>query len=132
MLPGDPQYNTDRKLFNPVFNPYPIVIIYCVVESDVAIALQLAQDLVLPFTVRSGGHCTAGFSAGYGALIDVSGLDDVTVDTTAQIATVGTGCPFSKLDTVLDGVRSARAGRRVPATSASAATCKAAATASRR
>jgi FAD/FMN-containing dehydrogenase len=103
VLPGDPQYNADRMLFNPVFNPYPVVIIYCLVESDVAIALQLAQDLVLPFTVRSGGHCTAGFSAGYGALIDVSGLNDVTVDTTAQAATVGTGCPFSKLETVLDG-----------------------------
>ena len=50
VLPGDPQYNTDRMLFNPVFNPYPVVIIYCLVESDVAIALQLAQDLVLPFT----------------------------------------------------------------------------------
>jgi hypothetical protein len=109
VLPGDPDYDTDRKLFNPVFDTYPIVIIYCVVESDVAIALSLAQELVLPFTVRSGGHCTAGFSAGYGALIDVSGLDDATVDTTAQIATVGTGCPFSKLDTVLNG-----AGLHVP------------------
>jgi len=103
VLPGDPRYNTDRMLFNPVFNPYPVMIIYCLVESDVAIALQLAQELVLPFTVRSGGHCTAGFSAGYGALIDVSGLDDLTVDTGAQVATVGTGCPFSKLETVLDG-----------------------------
>jgi len=103
VLPGDPDYDADRKLFNPVFDTYPVVIIYCVVESDVAIALKLAQDLILAFTVRSGGHCTAGFSAGYGALIDVSGLNDATVDTTAQIATVGTGCPFSKLDSVLNG-----------------------------
>jgi FAD/FMN-containing dehydrogenase len=102
VLPGDPDYDADRKLFNPVFDVYPIVIVYCVVESDVAIALQLAQELVLPFTVRSGGHCTAGFSAGYGALIDVSGLNDATVDTATNIATVGTGCPFGKLDAVLD------------------------------
>lgn len=103
VLPGDPQYNADRMLFNPVFNPYPVMIIYCVVESDVAIALQLAQEQALPFTVRSGGHCTAGFSAGFGALIDVSNLNDVSVDTTANVATVGTGCPFSKLETTLDG-----------------------------
>src|SRR4051812_35076951 len=64
VLPGDPDYDTDRKLFNPVFDTYPIVIVYCVVESDVAVALELAQYLPLPFTVRSGGHCTAGFSAG--------------------------------------------------------------------
>jgi FAD/FMN-containing dehydrogenase len=109
VLPGDPDYDTDRQLFNPAFNPYPVCIIYCVAEGDVAIALQLAQDLVLPFTVRSGGHCTAGFSAGYGALIDVSHLNDVTIDTTANTATVGTGCPFSKLDAAL-----AAAGLHVP------------------
>src|ERR1700754_2050491 len=57
VLPGDPQYNADRMLFNPVFNPFPVMIIYCLVESDVAIALQLAQEQQLPFTVRSGGHC---------------------------------------------------------------------------
>ncbi len=103
VLPGSEDYDKDRQLFNPVFDAYPIVIIYCAVESDVAIALSLAQDLLLPFTVRSGGHCTAGFSAGYGALIDVSALNDVAIDTGAQIATVGTGCPFSKFDLALDG-----------------------------
>jgi hypothetical protein len=105
VLPGSPDYDADRKLFNPVFDAYPIAIVYCVVESDVAIALALAREieqaLRLPFTVRSGGHCTAGFSAGWGVLIDVSGLADVTVDAAAQTATVGTGCPFSKFDATL-------------------------------
>ena len=62
VLPGDPQYNADRVLFNPVFDPYPAMIIYCKTESDVAIALSLANLARLqggaPFTVRSGGHCT--------------------------------------------------------------------------
>lgn len=101
VLPGDPDYDTDRKLFNPVFDAYPVAIVYCAVESDVAIALQLAQEIPLPFTVRSGGHCTAGFSAGCGVLIDVSALSDVAVDTQNLIATVGTGTPFSKLDATL-------------------------------
>ncbi|WP_284617999.1 FAD-binding oxidoreductase [Aquabacterium humicola] len=109
VMPWDPDYNQDRQLFNPAFQAYPIFIIYCAVENDVAIALQLAQEFILPFTVRSGGHCTAGFSAGYGVLIDVSALNDVTIDSTTQIATVGTGCPFSKLDGVL-----AAAGLHVP------------------
>lgn len=102
VLPDNPDYNADRQLFNPVFNSYPVAIVYCAVESDVAIALKLAQDVILPFTVRSGGHCTAGFSAGYGVLIDVSELNEVTIDPAAQVATVGTGCPFSKLDLALD------------------------------
>jgi hypothetical protein len=101
VLPGDPDYDKDRKLSNPVFDAYPTVIIYCAVESDVAVALELARGQTLPFTVRSGGHCTAGFSAGAGALIDVSALNDATVDTEHLIATVGTGCPFKKFDSVL-------------------------------
>src|SRR6185436_936360 len=88
VLPDNPDYNADRQLFNPVFNAYPVAIVYCAVESDVAIALKLAQDVILPFTVRSGGHCTAGFSAGYGVLIDVSELNEVTIDAAAQVATV--------------------------------------------
>lgn len=101
VLPGNPDYDKDRQLFNPVFNAYPVMIVYCVVETDVAIALQLAQEFVLPFTVRSGGHCTAGFSAGPGVLIDVSNLDSVTVDSATNVATAGTGCPFGTLDSTL-------------------------------
>ncbi|HPT57495.1 MAG TPA: hypothetical protein PLK42_12510, partial [Casimicrobium sp.] len=44
VMPGDPQYNTDRMIFNPVFNPFPSMIIYCMVDSDVAIALALAKQ----------------------------------------------------------------------------------------
>jgi len=109
VLPGDPQYDQDRKLSNPVFNAFPSMIIYCVVESDVAIALQLAQHTTLPFTVRSGGHCTAGFSAGNGVLIDVSKLNDVYIDTEHQFASVGCGCPFSKLSDAMQ-----RYGLHVP------------------
>ena len=101
VLPGDPAYNDDRKLFNPVFDAYPSMIVYCVVESDVAIALELAQQSSLPFTVRSGGHCTAGFSAGSGVLIDVSQLNDVYIDADQLIASVGCGCPFSKFSAAL-------------------------------
>ncbi len=101
VLPGDPAYDADRKLSNPVFDAYPTVIVYCEVESDVAFALELARGQVLPFTVRSGGHCTAGFSAGEGVLIDVSNLDDATVDVAHTTLTAGTGCPFKKFDAVL-------------------------------
>ena len=101
VFPDDPAYNTDRMLFNPVFNPYPMMIIYCVVNSDVQLALMLAKVTPRPFTVRSGGHCTAGFSAGSGILIDVSQLDDVYVDPNAMFATVGCGCNFGKFRAVL-------------------------------
>jgi hypothetical protein len=101
VLPGDPDYDQDRLLFYRNFNSYPTMIIYCAVESDVAIALQLAQQSSLAFTVRSGGHCTAGFSAGSGALIDVSELNDVSIDAENLVASVGCGCPFSKFSSAM-------------------------------
>jgi hypothetical protein len=101
VFPGDPHYNQDRMLSNPRFDAHPQMIIYCLVESDVEIALGLVSGLPAAFTVRSGGHCTAGFSASNGPLIDVSGLNDVTVDADDLVATVGCGCTFGKLDSTL-------------------------------
>ncbi|HSE78852.1 MAG TPA: FAD-binding protein [Alphaproteobacteria bacterium] len=107
VVPGDPDYDKDRKLFNPVFDPRPLLIAYCAVESDVALCLDMARPNpagpALNFAVRSGGHSTAGYS-GYcdnGLMIDVSGLDDVHVDRAAMTVTVGCGCTFAKLNSKL-------------------------------
>ncbi len=97
LLPGEPAYESARKLFNPYFNPFPLLIVMCESDQDVAIGLELARLSGQPFTVRSGGHSTAGFSAGKGVLIDVSGLDMVLVDTRTMTVTAGVGCPFRKL-----------------------------------
>jgi FAD/FMN-containing dehydrogenase len=101
VMPGDPDYDTDRKLFNPVFNAFPSMIVYCVVESDVAVALQLGKQGTAPFTVRSGGHCTAGFSAGAGVLIDVSNLDSIAIHPQMPEATVGCGVNFGNFRAAL-------------------------------
>lgn len=102
VLPGDPSYDHDRMLVNPIFNPSPAFIIYCESEADVSVALTLAADASMPFAVRSGGHCTAGYSSGAGALIDVSNLDLVYVDSVAQTAIVGAGCDFARFNQALE------------------------------
>ena len=101
VMPGDPAYNTDRMIFNPVFNYYPAMIIYCVVESDVAIAINVSQGASNPPSVRSGGHCTAGFSSGAGVLIDVSALNSINIDPVGLTATVGCGVNFGNFRTAL-------------------------------
>ncbi len=100
--PGDPQYDHDRMLTNPIFNPSPAFIIYCVCEYDVSIALWLAKKGNMPFTVRSGGHCTAGYSGSNGVMIDVSGINDVHIDLLGRRATVGTGTQFGKFNKQLE------------------------------
>ncbi len=102
VMPKDPAYNQDRKLFNPVFDAHPSMIVYCVVESDVAIALELSKTSRFPLALRSGGHCTAGFSAGPGVLVDVSALSDIHIDVQGMTATVGCGTKFGKFNAALE------------------------------
>jgi FAD/FMN-containing dehydrogenase len=102
VLPTDPTYDSARKLFNPLFDPHPAMIVYCDVEQDIALALAYARDHHMPVRVRAGGHSTAGFSAGPGMVIDVSLMDDVCVDAAKATASVGPGCTFGKLNSVLD------------------------------
>ena len=97
VLRGTPQYDKDRKLFNGVFDYYPAIIAYCASEEDIRLILAYALATGLGFQLRSGGHCTAGFSAGSGVLLDVSLLNDCTVNAEAVTATVGCGCSFKKL-----------------------------------
>lgn len=94
VFPGDPDYDKDRMIANPIFDYYPAVIVYCQVEADVAACLYAARSESLPFEIRSGGHCTAGFSSGPGILIDVSNLNGICIDPSTKTATVGTGVTF--------------------------------------
>lgn len=102
VAPGDPGYDKDRLLFNPVFNPFPSLIAYCTCENDVRLALNAAWGSNLPCTIRSGGHSTAGYSASSGMLIDVSQLNDVFVNPLTREAIVGCGTTFGKLNAKLD------------------------------
>ena len=64
--------------------------------------LIFATRSFLPVAVRSGGHCTTGYSVNSGFVIDTSGLNSVTVDVDTMTAVVGAGTDFKKLNNVLD------------------------------
>ena len=106
VVKGDPDYNKDRMLSNPVFDFHPIVIYYCDNEVDVGLCFTQVQHLGMPFAIRSSGHCTAGFSGSNGAIIDVSNLDTITITPATKsspaTATVGTGVQFGKFQQQLD------------------------------
>jgi FAD/FMN-containing dehydrogenase len=102
VLPGDRDYEADRKLFNRRFDPHPAVIVRCKVERDVRLCLDAVRRHRIEFRVRAGGNSFAGYSGSDGVIIDVSGLDDVSVDPERLVATVGAGCSFGKLQAVLD------------------------------
>ena len=94
---GDAEYDQARQIFNPIFNAYPGVIVQCLTEMDVALALKLGKIVPFGFCLRSGGHSTAGYSTTNGVLIDVSRLDQISYPATGDYVTVGTGVQFGKL-----------------------------------
>ncbi len=103
ILPDEARYHDTRKLFNPVFDPYPCVVVFCQSEHDVRACLAFCTRHALKFTLRSGGHSTAGYSAAHGKmLIDLSRLDDLVVDVDSMSAMVGAGVNFGKLNAALD------------------------------
>lgn len=90
VLPSDADYSTSKQLYLVQFDDTsPRAIAYCASAADVALCLGFAQDNAVPVVARSGGHSAGGYSTTPGLVIDVSGLDSVTLgrDTT----TIGAG-----------------------------------------
>ena len=107
VLPGQPDYDTNRKLSNPLFDQHPQVIVYCEGSgNDVRAALNTAAQCGLNVRSRSGGHSTAGYSTGPGMLLDVSNMKSAPVfgenGPAIPFARVQPGCPFRNLNDALD------------------------------
>ncbi|WP_171177180.1 FAD-binding oxidoreductase [Ruegeria sp. HKCCD8929] len=104
VLPTDPNYNNDRQLWNPAFQDYPEIIVYCETIEDVRDSLAFARKHDLWVVSRSGRHSTAGYSVNNSMVLDTSKLSYVVVDPKpeAPMAYVGPGTPFKVLNSVLN------------------------------
>lgn len=69
----------------------PEGIAICAVPEDAATCVAWARETGVPFAVRSGGHSYAGFSNSDGLVIDVKGMNAVTVDPADATVTVAGG-----------------------------------------
>jgi FAD/FMN-containing dehydrogenase len=96
---GDSGYDEARALFNRMIDKYPAAIAYCVDEADVAAAVGFARERGLKLAVRGGGHNGAGLgSVDDGLVIDLSSMNDVTVDSSARMVRVQGGATFGEVD----------------------------------
>jgi hypothetical protein len=99
ITPGASDYESARLIFNRAFDRYPALIVRCATASDVARALEFAQNRNLPVAVRGGGHNRAGLSiCDDGVVIDLSGMNRVHVDARRRVALAQAGALVIQLD----------------------------------
>ncbi|MEV0292511.1 FAD-binding oxidoreductase [Nocardia sp. NPDC050710] len=89
---GDPGFDAATAPFNKRYaDVRPAVVVSPRDHVDVARAIGWARDAEVPLVARGGGHSYAGHSVGSGMVLDLSGLDEIHIDTATGLVTVGGG-----------------------------------------
>ena len=97
--PADDGYDEARKVWNADIDRRPGVIARCASAADVVTAIAFARDAGLEISVRGGAHNAAGTAiCDDGLMIDLSLMNQVTVDPGAKRARVGPGALSRDVD----------------------------------
>lgn len=92
VLPNDPDYSEECKVFNGMIHKHPGMFVKCVDVADVISAVNFGRDQDLLVAVRGGGHNAGGLGVcNDGLVIDLAGLKFVRVDTKDNTVRVGGG-----------------------------------------
>ena len=78
--PGDNGYAAAGHLYNSVYTQDAMAIAQCQPASDVQRCLAFAREHNVEVVARSGGHSYGGYSSCPGLVIDVTNMDQVSVD----------------------------------------------------
>ncbi|MEA2147804.1 MAG: hypothetical protein QOG59_3391 [Solirubrobacteraceae bacterium] len=99
LTPGAPGYDAARSIWNGMIDHRPALIVQCASVKDVVTAVRTARVRDLEIGVRCGGHNIAGLAVPHGGLmIDLTGLDRVSVDPVTLRARVQGGAMLGALD----------------------------------
>ncbi|HJQ46516.1 MAG TPA: FAD-binding oxidoreductase [Amycolatopsis sp.] len=99
VAPADPDYDEARKVWNADIDRRPAVIARCLSAADVSAAIGFARREGLEIAVRGGAHHAAGLgTVDDGIVLDLSGMNNVTVDPATKRARVGGGALLGDLD----------------------------------
>jgi FAD/FMN-containing dehydrogenase len=97
--PGDPDYETARRVWNGMIDRRPALIVRCAGVADVIAAVNFAREHELLVAVRGGGHNVAGNATCDGGLvIDLSPMKGVRVDPAGRTARAEPGVIWSEFD----------------------------------
>ena len=96
ILPNNPEYEKERRIFNGMINKHPKAIIKCMTVSDVIQSVKFLKGEEV--SIRGGGHNVAGTSLCDGYVIDLSFMKGIWVDKKKQIARAQAGVVWRELD----------------------------------
>ena len=97
--PDEDGFDDARRLWNAQHDRRPAVIAQVRTAEDVSAAVRFGVAQGLEIAVRGGSHSMSGASSvDDGLMIDLSAMNEVTVDPEARRARVGGGALLSELD----------------------------------
>jgi FAD/FMN-containing dehydrogenase len=99
VLPGEPDYDTARNVWNGIIDKYPALVVRCLDVDDVIACVEFARISAIPLAIRGGGHSQAGHgTCDDGLVIDMSPMKEIRVDPETGTARVQGGVQWGELD----------------------------------
>jgi FAD/FMN-containing dehydrogenase len=99
VVPGDPDYEDARHVYNFMIDKHPAVVVRCANTHDLQVVIREAHATGSDLAVRGGGHSVPGYGTWDGAIVaDLSAMNQILVDPERRIARVGGGATWAMLN----------------------------------
>ena len=99
IVPGSPQYDDARVVFNGMIYRRPALIVRCRGVADVIQSVNFAREHALLVAIRGGGHNVAGFATCDGGIvIDLSDMKGIRLDLARGTVRAEGGATWADVD----------------------------------